>query len=67
MLIQNIVKLFEKLRPDTLLVQADFKIRDVSPVGVATIKYFKHGKSSYTEVLEWAAAQKSIRCFTSPM
>ncbi len=24
MLIQNIVKLFEKLRPDTLLVQAEF-------------------------------------------
>jgi hypothetical protein len=57
-LIQNIIKLFEKLRPDTLLVQADFKIRDVSPVGIATLKYFKHGKSSYTEVLEWAAAQK---------
>lgn len=34
---------------------------DVSPVGVATIKYFKHGKSSYTEVLEWAAAQKIDR------
>ncbi|SFA49737.1 VWA-like domain [Parageobacillus thermantarcticus] len=57
-LIQNIVKLFEKARPDTLLVQADFKIRDVSPIGMAAIKYFKHGKSSYTEVLEWAKEQK---------
>jgi hypothetical protein len=57
-LIQNIVKLFEKVKPDTLLVQADFKIRDVSPVGTAVIKYFKHGKSSYTEVLEWAKEEK---------
>ncbi|MBA2875202.1 vWA domain-containing protein [Thermaerobacillus caldiproteolyticus] len=58
LLIQNIVKLFGKARPDTLLVQADFKIRDVSPIGTAVIKYFKHGKSSYTEVLEWAKEEK---------
>jgi hypothetical protein len=57
-LIQNIVKLFEKVRPDTMLVQADFKIRSASSVGIASIKYVKHGTSSYTEVLEWAAEQK---------
>jgi hypothetical protein len=28
-LINNIVKLFEQLKPDTTLVQADFKIRDI--------------------------------------
>ncbi|WP_442595469.1 VWA-like domain-containing protein [Neobacillus sp. D3-1R] len=53
-LINNIVKLFEQLKPDTLLVQADFKIRDISPVKSDTIKYYTHGKSSYTLVLEWA-------------
>jgi hypothetical protein len=36
------------------LIQADFKIRDISPVKSDTIKYFTHGKSSYTLVLEWA-------------
>ncbi|WP_042357091.1 hypothetical protein [Bacillus rubiinfantis] len=53
-LINNIVTLFEKVKPDTLLVQADFKIRNVAPVKSNTIKYFTHGKSSYTLVLEWA-------------
>ena len=53
-LINNIVKLFEQLKPDTILIQADFKIRDISPVKSDTIKYFTHGKSSYTLVLEWA-------------
>jgi hypothetical protein len=57
-LINNIVKLFEELRPDTLLVQADFKIRSVTPAKADTIKYYTHGKSSYTEVLEWADAEK---------
>ena len=57
-LINNIVKLFQELRPDTLLVQADFKIRNVAPVEADTIKYHTHGKSSYTEVLEWAEAEK---------
>lgn len=53
-LINNIVKLFEQLKPDTILVQADFKIRSTSPVKSDTIKYYTHGKSSYTLVLEWA-------------
>jgi len=54
LLINNIVKLFEQLKPDTILVQADFKIRDISPIKSDTIKYYTHGKSSYTLVLEWA-------------
>ncbi|MEH7107447.1 MULTISPECIES: hypothetical protein [Bacillaceae] len=53
-LINNIVKLFETVKPDTILVQADFKIRSITPVKSDTIKYFSHGKSSYTLVLEWA-------------
>jgi hypothetical protein len=57
-LINNIVKLFEELRPDTLLVQADFKIRSITPVKADTIKYYTHGKASYTEVLEWAQTEK---------
>lgn len=57
-LINNIVKLFEQLKPDTLLVQADFKIRSISPVQSDSIKYHTHGKSSYTLVLEWAKEEK---------
>jgi hypothetical protein len=57
-LINNIIKLFEQLKPDTILVQADFKIRNISPVKSDTIKYFTHGKSSYTLVLEWAEQEK---------
>jgi hypothetical protein len=50
----NIVKLFEQVKPDTILVQADFKIRSISPAKSDTVKYYTHGKSSYTLVLEWA-------------
>ncbi|MDZ5470580.1 hypothetical protein SM124_02340 [Bacillus sp. 31A1R] len=57
-LINNIVKLFEQVKPDALLVQADFKIRSVEPVKSDTIKYYTHGKASYTLVLEWAAEEK---------
>jgi predicted metal-dependent peptidase len=57
-LINNIVKLFETIKPDTTLVQADFKIRSVTPAKADTIKYYTHGKSSYTEVLEWATNEK---------
>jgi predicted metal-dependent peptidase len=57
-LINNIVKLFETVKPDTTLIQADFKIRSVTPAKADTIKYYTHGKSSYTEVLEWATAEK---------
>ncbi|MFJ7727625.1 VWA-like domain-containing protein [Neobacillus sp. NPDC097160] len=58
LLINNIVKLFEQLKPDTILVQADFKIRDISSIKSDTIKYYTHGKSSYTLVLEWAKEEK---------
>jgi hypothetical protein len=57
-LINNIVKLFEQLKPDTILVQADFKIRGVSQIKSDTIKYYTHGKSSYTLALEWAAEEQ---------
>ncbi|MFT4415236.1 VWA-like domain-containing protein [Fredinandcohnia humi] len=53
-LINNIVKFFGEMKPDTKLVQADFKIRSVTPIHNPSIKYYTHGKSSYTEVLEWA-------------
>ncbi|MCM3765161.1 MULTISPECIES: VWA-like domain-containing protein [Bacillaceae] len=57
-LINNIVKLFETVKPDTILVQADFKIRSISPIKSDSIQYHNHGKSSYTLVLEWAAEEK---------
>lgn len=57
-LINNIVKLFETVKPDTILVQADFKIRSITPVKSDTIKYQTHGKSSYTDVLEWAEKEE---------
>lgn len=57
-LINNIVTLFEKVKPDTILVQADFKIRSITPIKSNTIKYHTHGKSSYTLVLEWAKEEK---------
>ena len=57
-LINNIVKLFETVKPDTLLVQADFKIRSITPVKADTITYQTHGKASYTLVLEWAQNEK---------
>ncbi|MFC4320415.1 VWA-like domain-containing protein [Litchfieldia salsa] len=54
-LINNIVTFFGEMNPESLLVQADYKIREVSPIKQAPqIKYFTHGKSSYTEVFEWA-------------
>ncbi|WP_428911205.1 VWA-like domain-containing protein [Niallia sp. Krafla_26] len=57
-LINNIVKLFETVKPETLLVQADFKIRSIGPVKSDSIQYHTHGKSSYTLVLEWAEEEK---------
>ncbi|WP_042460256.1 vWA domain-containing protein [Neobacillus dielmonensis] len=57
-LINNIVTLFETVKPDTILVQADFKIRSITPVKSNTITYQNHGKSSYTLVLEWAKEEK---------
>lgn len=54
----NIVKLFSEVAPDSLLVQADFKIRKISPIKEDRITYYTHGKSSYTEVLEWAGQEQ---------
>jgi predicted metal-dependent peptidase len=57
-LIANIVTFFKELTPETVLVQADFKIRTVNPITEGTeIKYFTHGKASYTLALEWAEEQ----------
>ncbi|WP_243290456.1 VWA-like domain-containing protein [Bacillus sp. FJAT-47783] len=59
MLINNIVKFFSEMKPDAELVQADFKVRGITPItDQVSIKYFTHGKSSYTEVLEWAEEEK---------
>src|SRR5690606_24323476 len=57
-LINNIIKFFGEMHPETHLVQADFKIRSITPIQNPTIKYYTHGKSSYTEVLEWADQEK---------
>nr|WP_263327471.1 VWA-like domain-containing protein [Neobacillus sp. Marseille-Q6967] len=58
-LIANVVTFFKELNPETTLVQADFKIRSTNPITETTeIKYFTHGKASYTLVLEWAAEEK---------
>ena len=57
-LINNIVKLFEQVKPDTLLVQADFKIRNICPVKSDSLSFQTHGKSSYTLVLEWAQQEQ---------
>jgi hypothetical protein len=57
-LINNIIKLFETVKPDTLLIQADFKIRNIAPIKADTVKYYNHGKSSYTLALEWAQNEK---------
>lgn len=57
-LINNIIKFFGEMKPDTKLVQADFKIRSITPIKNPSIKYYTHGKSSYTEVIEWAEKEK---------
>ena len=57
-LINNIIKFFGEMIPETQLVQADFKIRSITPIQNPTLKYYTHGKSSYTEVLEWADQEK---------
>ncbi|WP_273126049.1 VWA-like domain-containing protein [Metabacillus sp. HB246100] len=57
-LVQNIMKLFKEICPNTILVQADFKIRHVSSINEADITYYTHGKSSYTDVLEWAEKEE---------
>ncbi|GAE25110.1 hypothetical protein JCM9140_1083 [Halalkalibacter wakoensis JCM 9140] len=56
-LIKNIIELFAQVNPETRLIQSDFKIRDISPIDRASLTYFTHGKSSYTEVLEWGETE----------
>lgn len=58
-LIANIVTFFKELTPETMLVQADFKIRTAEPITEGSeIKYHTHGKASYTLALEWADEEK---------
>ena len=58
-LIANVVKFFKELTPETILVQADFKIRTVNPITEETeIKYHTHGKASYTLAMEWAEEEQ---------
>jgi predicted metal-dependent peptidase len=58
-LIANIVTFFKELTPETMLVQADFKIRTAEPITEGSeIKYHTHGKASYTLALEWAEEEK---------
>jgi hypothetical protein len=57
-LISNIVTFFGEMKPDSLLVQSDYKLRSVTPIKEVNIKYYTHGRSSYTEVLEWAEKEK---------
>jgi predicted metal-dependent peptidase len=54
-LIGNVIKFIGEMNPEAQLVQADFKIRSISSIkDNQVIKYYSHGKSSYTEVFEWA-------------
>jgi predicted metal-dependent peptidase len=58
-LIANVVLFFKELKPETTLVQADFKIRTIDPITEGTeIKYYTHGKASYTLALEWAEEEQ---------
>jgi predicted metal-dependent peptidase len=57
--VENVIKFVGEMNPEATLVQADFKIRSIEKIKEATgIKYFSHGKSSYTEVFEWANEQE---------
>ncbi|MCM3585936.1 VWA-like domain-containing protein [Mesobacillus maritimus] len=57
--IDNVIKFVGEMNPETQLIQADFKIRSIQNIKEASeIKYFNHGKSSYTEVFEWANEQE---------
>lgn len=58
-LIADIVKFFKELSPSTILIEADFKIRSVTPITESKqLKYYSHGKSSYTLVLEWGEEEE---------
>lgn len=54
-LVLNIIKFIGEMNPQAMLIQADFKIRSVGNIKEKTeLKFYSHGKSSYTEVFEWA-------------
>ncbi|TCN27445.1 VWA-like domain-containing protein [Mesobacillus foraminis] len=54
-IINNVIKFVGEMNPDATLVQADFRVRSISNIKEDTkIKYYTHGKSSYTEAFEWA-------------
>jgi len=54
-LIEKLRTFIKEMNPDATLIQADFKIRDISNIKEEkALMYYKHGKSSYTDVLEWA-------------
>lgn len=58
-LIDKIRTFIKEMNPEATLIQADFKIRDISNVKEEkALIYYKHGKSSYTDVLEWANEEK---------
>jgi predicted metal-dependent peptidase len=54
-LVENVIKFVGEMNPNATLIQADFKIRSINNIkDKVDIKYYTHGKSSYTEVFEWA-------------
>lgn len=56
--IENVIKFVGEMNPEATLIQADFKIRSIDKIKETPgIKYYSHGKSSYTEVFEWANAE----------
>ncbi|SEN25905.1 VWA-like domain [Mesobacillus persicus] len=57
--IENVIKFVGEMNPEATLIQADFKIRSIDKIKkTPAIKYYSHGKSSYTEVFEWANAEE---------
>ncbi|MBM4762820.1 VWA-like domain-containing protein [Bacillus sp. B15-48] len=57
-IVENVIKFVGEMNPHASLVEADFKIRNISNIKeLKKIKYYSHGKSSYTEVFEWANEQ----------
>jgi predicted metal-dependent peptidase len=54
-LIDNIRTFVREMNPETTLIEADFKIRRISSIKEdEALTFYTHGKSSYTEVFEWA-------------
>lgn len=58
-IVLNIIQFVGEMNPQATLIQADFKIRSIGNIKEKTeIKFYSHGKSSYTEVFEWANEQE---------